>query len=409
MITPRFVFLAGLFPAVLMTPEGFASKLVINSSQSNPAPRLAWTELVNRFETENPDIEVEFNTYDHESYKTALRNWLTSEPPDVVQWNAGERLNTFVERGLLEDLSDLWTQENLHENFASTRSAVTIDDRQYAVPFAYYQWAIYYRKDLFAAHDLAEPKTWDEFLHVCATLKQADIIPIAIGTKDLWPAAGWFDYLDLRINGLDFHRELMAGKVAYTDDRVRAVFERWRELIDGGFFTPHHTSYSWQEALPSLVQGRAAMYFIGNFIVPALPQSDLANYDFFAFPVVNPDLPAFEEAPLDVVAIPARAKNKEGARRFLEFVARPDVQSTLNKAVNNIPPNRQAEPRSDRFLQKSATILAEAAGVAQFYDRDTKPEMARVGMKGFQEFMDRPDRLDNILDRLERTRKRVYR
>ena len=33
--------------------------------------------------------------------------------------------------------------------------------------------------------------------------------------------------------------------------------------------------------------------------------------------------------------------------------------------------------------------------------RDTKPEMAKIGMKGFQEFMVKPDRLDKILERIE--------
>ena len=34
--------------------------------------------------------------------------------------------------------------------------------------------------------------------------------------------------------------------------------------------------------------------------------------------------------------------------------------------------------------------------------------MAKMGMEGFQEFMFKPDRLDAILARLEKTRLRVY-
>ncbi|PIH47842.1 sugar ABC transporter substrate-binding protein, partial [Staphylococcus epidermidis] len=47
-------------------------------------------------------------------------------------------------------------------------------------------------------------------------------------------------------------------------------------------------------------------------------------------------------------------------------------------------------------------------GIAQFFDRDAPPEMAKAGMEGFQEFMVRPERLDAILERLERQRQRVY-
>ncbi len=64
---------------------------------------------VDRFQRENPDVNVEFNVYDHESYKKAIRNWLTGSPPDVVFWFAGERMRQFVAPGLLEDVSDLFT------------------------------------------------------------------------------------------------------------------------------------------------------------------------------------------------------------------------------------------------------------------------------------------------------------
>ena len=39
---------------------------------------------------------------------------------------------------------------------------------------------------------------------------------------------------------------------------------------------------------------------------------------------------------------------------------------------------------------------------------DTPPEMAKEGMKGFQEFMVKPDREKQIRKRIERARKRIY-
>jgi hypothetical protein len=46
--------------------------------------------------------------------------------------------------------------------------------------------------------------------------------------------------------------------------------------------------------------------------------------------------------------------------------------------------------------------------VAQFYDRDTIPEMADKGMDGMMEFWYRPDNIDQILDRLEKDRERIF-
>jgi multiple sugar transport system substrate-binding protein len=88
-----------------------ARTLVINAHTSDPASRAAWDHAVVRFQRENPEIDVQLNIYDHESYKTALRNWLTSSPPDVVFWFVGRRMRELVVRGLLDDVSELYTPE----------------------------------------------------------------------------------------------------------------------------------------------------------------------------------------------------------------------------------------------------------------------------------------------------------
>ena len=57
-----------------------------------------------------------------------------------------------------------------------------------------------------------------------------------------------------------------------------------------------------------------------------------------------------------------------------------------------LPANNQSPTPTDEFLKIGFKVLSESAGLAQFYDRDTTPEMAKEGMKGFQEFMVKPER-----------------
>ena len=386
-----------------------AGTLVINSNTSDPGPKQAFQELVTRFEAANPDINVQLNIFDHEGFKTTVRNFLTSQSPDVITWFAGNRMKAFVDRDLLDDVSDVWTDNDLKVSMASSLAALTIDDKQYGVPYSYYQWGAYYRKDIFDNLGLGAPATWDEFMAVNKTLKDNGVTPITIGTKFLWTAAGWFDYLNVRVNGLPFHLELTAGEVPYTDDRVRAVFEKWGELVDAGYFIANHQTYSWQEAQAFLYQGNAAMYLIGNFIVPQFPAEIADDMSFFPFPVIDPSMPIYEDAPTDTVHIPARAKNKEDARKFLAFISTAENQEKVNMLLGTLPPNADAAVPDDRFLQAGFKLLSSSAGTAQFYDRDTDPEMAKIGMEGFQEFMVKPERLDRILTRLENARKRIYR
>ncbi len=388
--------------------SGDKQTLTINANTSDPAPKQAMQDLVASFEKANPDIEVKLNLFDHEGFKTSVRNFLSTEAPDVITWFAGNRMKTFVDRGLLEDVSDLWQTGDLKSKMASALSAMTVNGKQYAIPYTSYQWGVYYRKDIFAEHGINPPKTWDEFLAVCKTLKDKDITPIAIGTKFLWTAAGWFDYLNLRINGLDFHIELMDGKVPYTDDRVKAVFAKWRELIDPGYFLQNHATYSWQEAQPFLYQGKAAMYLIGNFLIGNLPEGMPDKIDYFPFPVINDSIGPYEDAPIDTLHIPAKAKNKDAARKFLAFAAQTAQQTQMNATLGQLPLHGDATVKDDRFLQAGSQVLSAAKGLAQFYDRDTDPEMAKIGMQGFQEFMVKPDRGDQILERLEKARARIF-
>ena len=384
-----------------------AEKLVINSNESDPAPKMTFTKVVDEFKKQNPELQVEFNTMDHEGYKTAIRNWLTTEPPDVVFWFAGNRMKAFVDRGLLDDVSDLWKKNNYDQTFKSTLAPMTVNGKQWGIPVSYYQWGIYYRKDIFDKYGIAVPKTWDEFLAAGKKLKENGITPISIGTKFPWTAAGWFDYLNLRTNGYDFHIQLMDGKVPYSDPRVKEVFAKWKQLIDAGFFLPNNSNYSWQESVPFLMNGKAAMILIGNFFTQTISDDMKDKFGFFPFPTIKPDIADGEDAPVDTIHIPAKAKNKAGARKFLEFVAKPGTQEMIAEGIKNLPANTEAKAPADPFLEPGAKLLASAK-TAQFYDRDTNPEMATEGMKGFQEFMAYPSRVDNILQRLDKIEARVF-
>jgi multiple sugar transport system substrate-binding protein len=399
-----------LLAALLGAPAAAsAGALVVNANTSDPAPRAAWEAVVARFQREHPDVQVQLNVYDHESYKKAIRNWLTAAPPDVVFWNAGHRMRQFVGPGLLEDVSDLFTPDLRAALHASVLEQVSVGGRQFGMPFTMYPLGLYHRRDLLAAAGVPGPiRTWAQLLAACERLRARGLEPIAIGTRDLWPAAAWFDYLDLRENGLAFHLELMGGRVAYTDARVRAIFARWRELLDRGCFSRSHAASSWQESQALLYEGKAALMLIGHFIVANFPEDVRDRMDFMPFPELRPGVGRFEDAPINTLHIPAGARNKRDARRFLAFVARPDVQEALNREMLQLPVHQRAGTAADRFLVKGRELLAAADGLAQYFDRDTSEDLANVAMKGFQEFMLHPDRLDAILAGVERARARIF-
>ena len=401
----------GFALASVLATSAFAGELVINTDTSDPAPKEAFQNLINGFQAENPDITVKWNLFDHEGYKTSIRNFLTADAPDLANWYAGNRMLPFVKAGLFEPVDDVWEDNGLSDSMGASQGSMTIDGQIWGVPYTYYQWGVYYRKDLFAQNGISAPSTWDEFIAAGEALKAAGITPITIGTKYLWTAAGVFDYLNLRTNGFEFHQDLTNGKVAWTDPRVRETFKNWGQLVEAGFFIDNHAAFSWQEALAPMVQGKAAMYVMGNFAVAPLREAGLTDdqLGFFQFPVIDPSVPLAEEAPTDTIHIPANAKNKVEAKKFLAYLARADVQGEMNKTLGQLPINKNSEIADDVFIEAGFGMLSgTTGGIAQFFDRDAPAEMAKAGMEGFQEFMVKPERLDAILDRLEKVRGSVY-
>ncbi|MFK8078516.1 MAG: ABC transporter substrate-binding protein [Granulosicoccus sp.] len=396
--------------AGLVSSTAAARDLVINFDDPGQAPKQGFDMAVDKFKAANPDINVIVNITDREAHKTAIRNFLSAEAPDVTAWYPGNRMAPFVNAGQFEDVSDLWEAEGFMDSLASTLPAMTLDGKQWGVPYTYYQWGIYYRKDLFESNGIDVPANWDDLLAASAKLKEAGITPFTIGTKYLWTAAGVFDYLNLRTNGYDVHNELTAGRIKYTDERIADVFEKWKQLVEPGYFIENHASMSWQDALAPFVNGEAAMYVMGNFSVAAMREAGLTDdqIDYFPFPEINPDVPRAEEAPTDAFFIPSNAKNKEDARKFLAFIAQPDIQTEWNKIIGQLPINKNSSVGDDKFLQKGFETVSTAQGLAQFYDRDAPAEMAKAGMEGFQEFMVKPERLQDILKRLDNIQSRVY-
>ncbi|MFK7877088.1 MAG: ABC transporter substrate-binding protein [Paracoccaceae bacterium] len=387
--------------------------LKISSDMSNPAPRAAMEGMVERFGAMHPGLEIELTITDREAWKTQIRNVLSANPPDVANWYAANRMRPYVDAGLFMDISDVW-EGQLSEELASTKGAMTLDGKQWGVPYTYYQWGVYYRKDIYEELGLEEPQDFAQMKSNCQAILDSGRKCYTIGTKFLWTAGGWFDYLNMRKNGYQFHADLMAGKHQWDSAEVRATFANWRELLDMGAFVDNHTSYSWQESLPFITNGDAAAILKGNFAVAPLRDAGLddSKLDFYQFPAINPDVELAEDAPTDTFHIPAGAANPEAAKEFLRFVVSADNQTLINSGANlgQLPVNANSSVDDDKFLKEGFEMLSSNSpgGVAQFFDRDAPAEMAKVGMEGLQEFMVKPDNLDKILARMDKAAARIY-
>ena len=143
--------------------------------------------------------------------------------------------------------------------------------------------------------------------------------------------------------------------------------------------------------------------------VRSMPEGVRPAIDYQRFPVIDYGQPPAEAAPVDTLHVAARAHNKADARRFLKFAGSSAANSKLTKALGSFPTNNIAPVAGTVLNVASYKVLTDAkANIVQGYDRDTPPEMARAGIKGFQDYLAQPNQLYPILDRLDAVRATAY-
>ncbi|MDQ3787361.1 MAG: ABC transporter substrate-binding protein [Actinomycetota bacterium] len=386
---------------------GSGGEVTLGSNWSDEVPKKAIADVMKGFSGGN----VKVNTIDHNSFQENINNYLQGGPDDVFGWFAGYRMQFFAEQGLVGDISDVWSEIGGGFSDAMKQQSTGSDGKQYFVPLYYYPWAIFYRKSVFAEKGYEAPKTMDELVALAKKMKTDGLNPIAFGDSDGWPAMGTFDYLNLRINGYDFHKELMAGEKSWESNEVKAVFDAWREILP--YHQPDALGRTWQEAAQSLLNKESGMYTLGMFVGQQFPEGpDRDDLDFFPFPEIDPAIGSdVVEAPIDGFMMAARPRNEEGAKELLKYLGTAKAEDTYLKSdPNNIGAHNDADKSGYNALQKKGEeLVSNAKSISQFLDRDTRPDFASTVMiPSLQEFIKNPNDVDGLTKNIESQKKSIF-
>ncbi|MFD9000327.1 ABC transporter substrate-binding protein [Streptomyces sp. NPDC059582] len=384
--------------------------VTLGSNGSDAVPKKAYAEIYATFKKQS-GITVDVNTKDHNTFQEQINSYLQGTPDDVFNWFAGYRMQFFAKKGLATPLDEVW--DKIGDNFPDAMKKLSKgeDGKYYFVPLDTYPWAIFYRKSVFKAHGYTVPTTWDQLVALCKQMKKDNLVPIAFGDKDAWPALGTFDQINFRTNGYDFHVELMAGKASWTDAKVRTVFDHWAELL------PYHqdgaVGRTWQDAAQTLVSKKAGMYLLGTFVAQQFTDpADLEDLDFFAFPEIDPTYGQDTvEAPTDGYMLSKSPKNKAGALKLLEFLGTPEAEALYLKADPSVvAASSKADTASYSALQKKAyDMISGAKSLTQFMDRDSRPDFTSTVMQpALQKFVRDPKGVDSMLSSIERQKKTIF-
>lgn len=384
--------------------------VTFGSNASDAVPKAAYVAMFDALKAK-VGTAVKVNTVDHNTFQEQINSYLQGKPDDVFTWFAGYRMQFFAKKGLVGDISDVWATIGANYSDAFKKASTGEDGKQYFVPIYNYPWAVFYLKSLWKEKGYEVPKTLAELKTLGARMQKDGIAPIAFADKDGWPAMGTFDILNMRVNGYDFHMSLMAGKESWQDAKVKKVFSTWAELLP--LHQPGFLGRTWQEAAQSLGAKKSGMYLLGSFVGQQLEAAVKAgDLDFFTFPELDSTIGADAiDAPIDGLMMSKSPKDEKAAKALLAFAGTAEGQlAYLKTDSNDVAAAKDADPSGYNALQKKAAELIGAQkGIAQFMDRDTRPDFASTVMiPSIQSFLKNPKDIDGITKSIEAQKKSIF-
>lgn len=352
--------------------------------------------------------EVTYNATESNAFQNNLSQYLQGTPDDCFQWMAGFRMQFFAAQGLLVDISDVWEEIGSQYNESYKIASTGLDGKQYFVPQSWYPWALHFRKSTMAEIGMnpEDIYNWDDFMMALEELKGKGLIGLAAGDKGGWEAMGTFDILNARINGYQFHVDLLGGREKWTDARVKEVFAYWEKLLP--YQNTNVLDLEWDGAMQLLLQKQAGFFHMGSWFGANFKEQSEEDYNdlwVVPFPEINPDHARDTiDAPIDGFCVAANGANTAGGKDLIKFAGDMEgVQAMLDTGVPMTSANKGQDTSSyDPFQTQQLAVMNEAKYITQFLDRDTRPDFAGpVVGPAIQGWFKDPSSVDSMLESLQ--------
>ena len=375
--------------------------LTVLNNLTDPGEIKALQETVTDYDAAATSTGVaSLNTVAAAVFVPQLPTYLTeANPPSAILYWGGHTTSQFGDKGYLLDLSSIWDTQLAH--YSQAMKILATDDlgRQMFVPQSYYWWGMFYRKSVFKKLGVTPPTTWSQLIDVCEKIQKQNVHPFvtAAAPPEPWPFVGWFDYLDLRLNGAKFHLDLLHGKHSFDSPQVKKVFVYLAQILR--YFDPNSGSYAYQDAATPLVQGTSAMYLMGALVTGLVPSNILDDLDFFRFPTIDSSIPDAEEAPTNGYIAPARVAYPSQAKNLLAFLVSDKAQEIYTGVSGSsaFPVSPTARVSLTPLEKKGLAMLQQAKAITQFFNRDSSDALQTTNYNAMEAFWESPGNIDSML------------
>jgi raffinose/stachyose/melibiose transport system substrate-binding protein len=360
--------------------EGEGVTLRLMHIQVAEATKRAVDRAVARFQ-EATGARVQAEAIKNDQYKQKIAVALPSnDAPDVFHTWGGGVLGGYVDKGLVAPLPEDFPLAGLNPQALAFCKA---GDRHYAVPADVSVVVFWYRKSIFEKHGLQPPTTTGELLALCQTLREKQVVPVALGNIEHWPGAFYFDYLVLKSGGAPryIERSNAAGEPAETPEALVARYLLYG-LVDQHAFCEGFNGLDYGQSRAVFFQGEAAMTLMGTWLLSyAISKPEHAGLvdDFGVFPFPPPAHGPESGSVLGGInaayAVSARSKHPALAFKLLQFLT-DEAAAKDWAATGRIPARRVEAADVPAALKEVQRLLDDAPRMQLYFDQALEPAVA---------------------------------
>ena len=290
--------------------------------------------IIQKFQEENPDIKVQQSAKPSSGYEAQLQSELQGQGgADVFATFPGSQFANLVDADVYADLSDVGWRDNFQDKFieaGNTKFVGMNDGRQLTYPYQVVFNIPVYNKGLVEQNgiNMDDVNSWDAWLQMCGTLKQAGIVPILFPGADDGPGQFINPMLMNNQPSDDIWSKVEAGNAKVTEEWFVKTLSQIKTITDKGYFQNNALGTKKEGATASFAQEKGSMLAMGSYLMASIKEQ-------------NPDIEQGLTAPITVpksqkkydgvftstfmLGVSKKSQNKEAAKKFIEFLTQPDI------------------------------------------------------------------------------------
>lgn len=327
-------------------PEGgdsVSGKITIMHYLIETGKLKALNDTIDGFKKKYPNVEVEVQGMSLDQYSNTLNMKISAgDMPDIVFGNP----KTYADVVQSGSILDITNEEFTSRVDEEALKCCTVDGKVYGIPMDLMLSGVIYNKDIFSKYNLQIPKTFDEFIQVCETLKKNNVTAVAAGYKDGASVGGsyWCQLFGGPLAQMPTMREdIMSGKKNPSDfPLLKQFLTQWRQINQ---YTSNATSVGVDRSEQEFASGRAAMIIIGSWgISPIRNYNKDGNFGAFLFPFFNdPSQNKMQYNTDDTWMLSSKSNNLTAAKAFFDYMTTTEAASTWATDVPAVSAIKGAE------------------------------------------------------------------